>query len=408
MKNKRNLILAAVAVVLIAVTVVLGVNYSMSKQIKNTGNSSSVSSLNSSTSSLKSEDTSEAESSEEVSVSSNETESSSSVSSSSSSVVSSDVTSVTSTESSSGSSLPASTSKPVISENTAKLHVTGTNLCDSTDNPIILHGMSSHGMQWYSDFINTQSLTALKSRGANLVRLAMYTEEGGYKSDSSIKEKVYNACDEATALNMYVIIDWHILSDGNPVTNESDAMIFFNEVSKKYADNPYVIYEICNEPNGNVTWSGDVKPYAEMIIPIIRANSPDSVIIVGTPTWSQDVDIASEDPLNFPNVMYACHFYAGTHGKSLMDKIDKARSNGAAIFVSEWGTSDASGSGGVFLDESQQWIDFMSSRNICWANWSLCDKDESSAALLPGASKDGTWTDSNLSESGKFVFNAFK
>ena len=45
-----------------------------------------------------------------------------------------------------------------------------------------------------------------------------------------------------------------------------------------------MIYEIANEPNG-VSWS-TIKSYAEQVIPVIRANDPDAVVIVGTRGWS--------------------------------------------------------------------------------------------------------------------------
>lgn len=289
----------------------------------------------------------------------------------------------------------------------ARLKVTGTDLTDRNGSPVILRGMSTHGMQWFPQFAGKGAVTALKQRGANLLRLAMYTEEGGYLSDRSVKDKVYAAAELAASEQLYVILDWHILSDGNPQTHQAEAVDFFREASARFADNPYVLYEICNEPNGGADWNANIRPYAEAVIPAIRESSPNAVVIVGTPTWSQDVDLASANPLPFSNVMLACHFYAGTHGQFLRDKIDKARANGSAVFVSEWGTSAADGNGGVFLDAAREWMDFLKQRKISWANWSLCDKAESSAALLPGADPNGNWSDAGLSESGKFVFSQF-
>ena len=49
-------------------------------------------------------------------------------------------------------------------------------------------------------------------------------------------------------------------------------------------------------------------------------------------------DIAANDPLPYSNIMYACHFYTGTHTQWLRDKIDNALSKGIAVFISEWGT----------------------------------------------------------------------
>lgn len=106
--------------------------------------------------------------------------------------------------------------------------------------------------------------------------------------------------------------------------------------------------------------------------------------------------------------MYTCHFYAGTHGQWLKDRIDYALSKNAPIFVSEWGASRADGNGGVYLNEAFEWLSFLNERNISWVNWSLCDKNESSAALVGGTSADSGWTDENLTESGRFVFSNFR
>ena len=118
------------------------------------------------------------------------------------------------------------------------------------------------------------------------------------------------------------------------------------------------------------------------------------------------MDIAADDPLSFNNIMYTCHFYAGTHGSDLRNKIDYALSKGAPIFVSEWGTSAADGNGGIFTDSAAEWLNFLAIRGISWANWSWCDKNESSAALVPGTDPNNITYDS-LTQSGKFVFSQF-
>lgn len=285
-----------------------------------------------------------------------------------------------------------------------KLNVEGTQLINESGEAVVLKGMSSHGMQWYPQFARTASIRTTKHAGANVFRIAMYTDEDGYLTDKSVAEKVCQAVDETLALDMYAIIDWHILLDNNPLAHVDEAKAFFEKISQKYKNEPGVIYEICNEPNGtDVTWEGSVKPYAQQVIPVIRTNAPDAIILVGCPTWSQDVDSCAADPLNFKNILYTLHFYAGTHGDDLRQKCLKALAMGAPVFVSEWGTSAADGSGGVFLRESDEWLDFLATHTISWCNWSLGDRDETSAALLPGAPL-GNWTSEQLSESGRYVF----
>ena len=287
------------------------------------------------------------------------------------------------------------------------LQVKGTQLCDENGKAVELHGMSSHGIQWFPQYANRQSIANTAAYGANLFRVAMYTGEGGYLSNPSLKQTAFAAMDAAIANDMYVIIDWHILSDGNPKNHLSEAQAFFREVSAKYGSNPAVLYEICNEPNGSVSWQNDIKPYAEAVVKTIRANAPKSIILIGSGTWSQDLLDPANDPVKGTNLMYTCHFYAGTHGQWLRDRISTAMSKGLPVFVTEWGTSRADGSGGVFTTESEQWLTFLHQKGISWANWSLCDKSETSAALKPGTPTNRKWTDSDLSESGKFVFQHF-
>ena len=195
-------------------------------------------------------------------------------------------------------------------DNHGKLTLKGTDIVDKNGDKYQLKGVSTHGIAWFPEYVNQDAFQSLRDdMGANLIRIAMYSgENNGYCTggdQKQLKELVKTGVDAATNLGMYVIIDWHVLGDQNPQTYKEEAKAFFEEMSSLYKDYDNVIYEICNEPNGGTTWA-DVKSYAEEVIPIIRKNTKDALIIVGTPTWSQDVDIAAEDPVTgYDNIMYA-------------------------------------------------------------------------------------------------------
>lgn len=209
---------------------------------------------------------------------------------------------------------------------------------------------------------------------------------------------------------MYCMIDWHILKDNNPFQNISTARTFFSKMSKKYANRRHVIYEICNEPNGGVSW-GTIKDYAEEIIPIIRANDPDAIILVGTPEWCSRPQDAANDPLtgaNAHNVMYTVHFYANTHywQNTVSDVSDDI-----PIFVSEWGSVDASGNGGFNQGNSDNWLNLLAGNNnggqlISHCNWSFVDKDEAASALTPGACAANDWD--SRSTAGNYIYNKIR
>lgn len=288
-----------------------------------------------------------------------------------------------------------------------KLSVKGTQLVNSQGNPVILQGVSTHGIAWFPQYVNKEAFATLRdTMNVDTIRLALYSGDNeGYAN--TLHGKVDEGVKYATELGMYVIIDWHILGNGNPNTDKEAAKAFFKEMSAKYCDYDNVLYEICNEPNGNVTWSGDIKPYAQEVIPIIRANDSDAVIIVGTPTWSQDVDIAANDPLQGENIMYTLHFYADTHRQDLRNKLETAYSKGLPIFVTEFGITDASGSGNVNQEEGKLWIDFLRSHGISYCCWNLSNKNEASALIQPSCSKVSGWEDADLSQQGKWIKNIY-
>lgn len=289
------------------------------------------------------------------------------------------------------------------------LHVEGTRLVDSKGNPVQLRGISTHGLSWFPQYVNQELFNELREDwNANVMRLAMYTaENGGYCTDgdkNKLKQLVKDGVQYATNADMYVIIDWHVLRDENPNHNKDEAKKFFEEMSGEYANADNVIYEICNEPNGATSWS-EVKSYAEEIIPIIRANDKDALIIVGTPTWCQDVDKAAADPITgHDNIMYALHFYATTHTDWLRDRMNQAIDAGLPIFVSEFGTCDASGSGAFDEHQSNEWIKALDAKGVSYVTWNLSNKNETSSIFKDGCAKTSGFTQDDLSQNGKWIY----
>ncbi|MCW6004171.1 cellulase family glycosylhydrolase [Micromonospora sp. CPCC 205371] len=310
---------------------------------------------------------------------------------------------------------PAATTPPPPTGTTpvainGQLRVCGVNLCNQYNRPIQLRGMSTHGIQWFGSCYNNNSLDALANDWkADLFRVSMYVQEQGYETNpTAFTNQVNNLVDMATARGMYALIDFHILTPGDPNYNLERAKTFFAAVSARHANKNNVIYEIANEPNG-VSWQS-IKSYAEQVIPVIRGNDPDGIVIVGTRGWSSlGVSEGSNEtevinnPVNAQNVMYAFHFYAASHQGNYRDAVSRAASR-IPLFVTEFGTVDYTGNGPFDQASSTTWLNLLDSLKISYANWTFSDHSESSAALLPGTCSGSNYTGTGvLKASGQFI-----
>lgn len=290
-----------------------------------------------------------------------------------------------------------------------RLSVKGTQLVDERGEAVQLKGISTHGIAWFPQYVNEELFGELhREWDVNVIRLAMYTaESGGYCTDGDkeeLKELLRRGVEYAAVQDMYVIVDWHILSDNDPNLHKAEALTFFDEMTKEFAGMDHVIYEICNEPNGGTSW-GEIKSYANEVIPVIRANDADAVIIVGTPNWSQYVNEAAADPITgFENIMYTLHFYAATHTDALRDTMTAAIDAGLPVFVTEYGICDAGGSGGIDEAQADAWIQVMDEYKVSCVAWNLSNKEETSAIFRSSVDKVSGFAQEDLSESGSWLY----
>jgi endoglucanase len=291
-----------------------------------------------------------------------------------------------------------------------QLRVCGVKLCNQYGRPIQLRGMSTHGLQWYPQCVNNASLDALAGDwGADHVRLSMYVQEGGYETNPRLfTDRMHALIEQVSARGMYVIVDWHQLTPGDPNANLAMAKTFFTEIAQRHGGKPNILYDVANEPN-ETAWSR-IKAYHEAIIPVVRAADPDAVILLGTHGWASlgvsdggsETDVIN-NPVNATNVMYTFHFYAGSHGTEYLDTLSRAADR-IPVFVTEFGTQTASGDGANNFTRSQQYLDLMAQKKISWTNWNYSDDSRSGAVFTPGTCPNGPYAGtSRLKPAGVWV-----
>lgn len=281
----------------------------------------------------------------------------------------------------------------------APLHVKGSALLYADGDTAVLTGPSFGWHSIWDRFYNPSTVKALKEKwNANITRVAIGAHHSGdivgtYDMDSAkAVDLAMKVIDAAIDNDMYVICDWH--SHENTIDN---AKSFFSAISGHYGDTPNILYEIWNEPL-EIPWQ-EIRDYATEVIPVIRENAPGSVIIVGTPRWDQDVDSAAVAPLDFPNLLYSLHFYAGTHKDWLREKADKAIAAGLPLIISECGSMDHTGDGPIDYESWNEWVKYADDNHLSMLMWDIADKNETCSMLSPTAPDNGMeWTDNDLKE----------
>ena len=309
--------------------------------------------------------------------------------------------------------ITTSVSAQTVVEKYGRLRVNGNKVVDNTNTPVSLAGNSLFWSIAYdahkpnreiTNFYKAEVVDYLATNWkSSIIRVAMGVNEAwdsgrGYIDNPEAQiAKIRTVIDAAIANGIYVIIDWH---SHDAELYEGEAIEFFTRMAELYGKEDHILYEIYNEPIRQ-SWV-QVKAYSENVIRAIRAVDPDNMIIVGSPTWSQDVDIASEDPIDDVNVAYTLHFYSGTHRQGLRDKATKALNNGVALFATEWGSVNADGDGDVDKTETLKWMDFFKENSISHVNWAISDKNEGSATLELLSGFDGL-INNKLTEAGLFI-----
>jgi hypothetical protein len=294
-----------------------------------------------------------------------------------------------------------------------RLKLVGNQLSSESGQPVQLKGWSSFSTHYpeVSGCLTLDQFKQMKTWGANIVRMAMYLNDyGGYMNNKANEtSKMKKFIDDTHEAGIYCMVDWHVLQtsggqSGDPNTYLNDAKNFFSEISSYVKSKGYkhVIYEICNEPDQK-PWS-NIKNYANSLLPSIAANDPNAVVIVGTPSWDQQIlDPVTQGKVTHSTlqIMYAFHYYACSH-EGLLGSFSSATAS-IPVFVSEWSGVTFNGDGALCQNAADKLLYFCDKKNdgqqlVSWCFWNWGYKDEGSSTF-----KGNSCSPNNLTTIGNYI-----
>jgi len=271
-------------------------------------------------------------------------------------------------------------------DDSARLTTRNSRLYDAAGNMVVLKGVVTLnvGVDGLDNSTSPSALEYLASTGCNAIRLTaqLVGQKAGqgyvYYYNGSARTGDYNdknavrmskadqqlmlthidkVIENATDAGLYVVIDWGILTS-NPYQYINEACEFFGILADKYADNPYVMFEICNEPKS--TWgrssgvNNSIKAYAERVIDTIRSAGSDAIIILAPNNSATALSVysgsatAGDDPIDDPldddrryNVAYTFHCYPYNYAYTTYSwKLRDAYNAGLTVITTEMSPMD--------------------------------------------------------------------
>ncbi len=322
-------------------------------------------------------------------------------------------------------------------EANGQLRVVGNKITSAAGKPVQLRGVALHGLQWSGWFYqDSASLRAAAlDWGIDVLRISVYVYEDGYLDNPELGQADFDQMIEgyvATCVEtgIYCILDWHVHHPGNPLYYTEQAKLFFDKYSKKYATLPNVLYEIANEPNRTgyermvneelvtivedkpTPWA-DIKAYADQVIPVIRANDPDGLVLVGTPSWSQlgysdDYDWRDvlNSPLAFDNLAYVVHFYAAGHSLEMLNRYQTAALE-LPLFATEWSPAHYSMTQPFTADQAAEWVAWMRTSGVGGTYWNWAAGDDLWSPFDSSTTAQGPFAPGgpNVTPSGQYLYD---
>lgn len=293
-----------------------------------------------------------------------------------------------------------------------KISVSGNRLVNASGNQVVLHGVSHFDPTWQAmgedpdvGVWNESLFDIMKSWHVDLVRLPIHPAVWRRYGADEVFAVIDQAIDWCEEREMYAIIDFH--SIGFPPeddymsgvdmvfgelyeTTTAEIQDFWNQVSTKYATQPIVaFYELFNEPARDSAidfpnvydledWS-IWKNYVESIVDIIRANDPDTVILVGGFQFAYDLTYLADSSINKSNIAYSVHIYPDSNWKLDWETAFGRFSETYPLVATEFGYDNSIGA----YSESNynKWggegtfkmklIEYFEEKNISWTAWSF-------------------------------------
>ncbi|BAB77814.1 MAG TPA: hypothetical protein DEF48_15100 [Nostoc sp. UBA8866] len=202
----------------------------------------------------------------------------------------------------------------------------------------------------------------LDNWGFNTIRVPNYLL-GSYNQPHPAQDNYQtnkNIVNVYTSQNAVVIFDAHDRIGGYYQGDQWEILKdYWREMAKQFKDNPYVWFNLHNEPGNSQAQPEKWVNYHRQLIDIIRAEGANNVIVVDGEAWGQDYltqTIASHAHnimAGNENILFSLHVYDQWLNKDIGAYFDRLQAQDIPIIVGEYGSEN------IGLDVTQASVNMM-------------------------------------------------
>ena len=243
----------------------------------------------------------------------------------------------------------------------------GSKILDPNGNEFVIKGANVMAYNAAWPVTALEDLELFKLWNFNFARLYTRLDDnyvtGGGPGHNKDLNYLHRIIEAYTAEGIVVMIEVHDFTGSyyTDVTTPSltDLANFHASLAERFIDNPYVWFNVMNEPGG----SGSVSPQwvttHQRVIKAIRDTGNNSIIVADGASWGQDVgewngnpvkeensailkygaDLKNFDGNTYENIMFSVHAYDqwANGDAKLIDFIDRVHAKGHALMIGEFG-----------------------------------------------------------------------
>lgn len=210
----------------------------------------------------------------------------------------------------------------------------GKNILGPDGKPILLRGLDRCSLEWSAtgDHISIGDFKLMGTWGANVIRVPL-SQCFWLANTQNYQGTISSVVSMIKSLKMGVILDLHVSDkgqDGVSCTQQTMAdmrsVTFWNQVASAYKNDPWVIFELYNEPH-DVSWNvwkngGDAggfqSPGFQTLYNTVRGTGANNLVLIGGLNWAYDLSGVPSNAISGSNIAYASHPYSN-YGKMPQD-----------------------------------------------------------------------------------------